>query len=73
VIVVIKNYYFCIVNLLTRLPFQPEAPGDADDATIVADAEGEPLEVQEITEGHTLAESPQKDAEDDANAERAKV
>jgi hypothetical protein len=50
-------------------------PGDGDDATVVADFEGEPSEVQEITEGHAhaQAEGPQKDAEADANVERAKV
>jgi hypothetical protein len=40
---------------------------------MVADVEGEPLEVQEITEGHAQAESPQKDAEADANVERVQV
>jgi hypothetical protein len=53
--------------------FQLEAPGDGDDATIVADIEGEPSEVQEITEGHAQAESPQKDIEADANTKRAEV
>jgi hypothetical protein len=53
--------------------FQPEAPGDGDDATMVADVEGEPSEVQGITEGHAQAESPQKDVKADADAERAKM
>jgi hypothetical protein len=73
VIIVIKNYYFYIVNLLTRWPFQLEAPGDGDDATVVVDIKGEPSGVQEITEGHTQAESPQKDVEADANIEGTKV
>jgi hypothetical protein len=40
---------------------------------VVGDAEGEPSEVKEITKDHAQAESPQKDAEADANAERAEV
>jgi hypothetical protein len=40
---------------------------------MVADAEGELSEVQEITEGHAQAESPQKDTEADVIAERPEV
>jgi hypothetical protein len=42
---------------------------------MVVDIEGEPSKVQEITEGHAhaQAESPQKDAEADANVQRAEV
>jgi hypothetical protein len=40
---------------------------------VVADTEGEPLEVQEITVDHAQAESSQKDTEADANTERAEV
>jgi hypothetical protein len=55
--------------------FQSKAPGDGDgdDVTVVADTEGGPLEVQEITNDLAQAESPQKDAEADANTERAEV
>jgi hypothetical protein len=37
--------------------------------TMVVDAKGEPSEVQEITEDHAQAQSPEKDVEADANAE----
>jgi hypothetical protein len=40
---------------------------------MVADSEGEPSEVQEITEGHARAESPQKDIKANANTERTEV
>jgi hypothetical protein len=40
---------------------------------VVADVEGEPSKVQEITKGHAQAESPQKDTEANVNVERAKV
>jgi hypothetical protein len=64
---------FCIVNLLTRWVFQSEAPGDGDDMAVVAGAEGEPSEIEEITEDQIQAKSPQKDAEADADVERAEV
>jgi hypothetical protein len=64
---------FCIANLLTRWLFQPEAPGDGDDTVVVAGDEGEPSEIEEITEDHIQAESLQKDAEVDADAKRAEV
>jgi hypothetical protein len=41
---------FCIVKLLIRCLFQLEAPGDGDDTAMVAGAEGEPSEIEEITE-----------------------
>jgi hypothetical protein len=40
---------------------------------MVADVECEPSEVQEITEGHAQAKSPQKDNEADVNVERVEV
>jgi hypothetical protein len=64
---------FYIVNLLTRWLFQPEAPGDGDDTAVVAAAKGEPSGVEESTEDQIQADSPQKDAEADANAKRAEV
>jgi hypothetical protein len=48
-------------------------PNDGDDATMVADVECEPSEVQEITEGHAQAKSPQKENEADVNVERVEV
>jgi hypothetical protein len=59
--------------LLTRRLLQLEAPSDGDDATMVGDTEGEPSEVQEITEGHAQAESPQKDIKANVNTEKAEV
>jgi hypothetical protein len=40
---------------------------------VVADVEGEPSEVKEITEDHAQSKSPQKDTEADVNDERAEV
>jgi hypothetical protein len=40
---------------------------------VVANAEGEPSKFKENIEDHAQDESPQKDAEADANAERAEV
>jgi hypothetical protein len=60
---------FCIVKLLIRCLFQLEAPGDGDDTTMVTGAEGEPSEIEEITEDQIQAKSPQKDVKADADAE----
>jgi hypothetical protein len=64
---------FCIVNLLTRWLFQPEALDNGDDTAMVADAKGEASEIEEITECQIQAESPQKHVEADADAERVEV
>jgi hypothetical protein len=62
---------FYLVNWLTRLLFQLDAPGDDDN--MVAAVEGEPLNVEETAKGQTHVGSPQDDAEVDANGERAEV
>jgi hypothetical protein len=64
---------FCIVNLLTRWLFQPDAPSGGDDMAVMAGAEGEPSEIEEIIEDQIQVESPQKDVKADADAERAEV
>jgi hypothetical protein len=40
---------------------------------VVADVEGEPSKVHDITKGHAQAKSPQKDTEADAIVEKAEV
>jgi hypothetical protein len=62
---------FCLVNCLTRLLFQSEAPRDDDNMVVVA--EGEPSNVEDTAEGQTHAGSPQDYAEADADAKRAEV
>jgi hypothetical protein len=64
---------FCIVNLLTRCLFPPEAPSVGDDMAVMAGAEGEPLEIEEVTEDQIQAESPQKDTKAEADAERGEM
>jgi hypothetical protein len=53
------------------LLFQLEAPSDDDNR--MAGAEGEPSNIEEITEDQTHVGSPQGDAKADADAERAEV
>jgi hypothetical protein len=62
---------FCLINWLTTLLFQSKAPGDDDN--VMAGAEGEPLNIEEIAESQTHAGSLQDDAEADVDAERAEV
>jgi hypothetical protein len=50
---------------------QLKAPGDDDN--VMAGAEGEPLNIEEIVESQTHACSLQDDAEADVDAERAEV
>jgi hypothetical protein len=70
--VIIENQEkICLVNWLTMLLFQLEAPGDDDN--MMAGVEGEPLNVEETAEGQTHAGSSQDDAEADADVERAEV
>jgi hypothetical protein len=64
---------FCIVNLLTKRPFQPEAPCDGDDVVVVTSAIGEPSKIEEIAEDQIQARSPHKGAEADVDAGRAEV
>jgi hypothetical protein len=64
---------FCIVNLLTRLPFQLKAPNDGDDPVMIAGAKGGPSKIEEIIEDQIQVESPQEDIEADAYAERVEM
>jgi hypothetical protein len=62
-----------------RLPFQSETldddggAGSGDDVAVVAGAEGEPSEFDEVNGDHSQSGSPRNDVEFDADAERAEV
>jgi hypothetical protein len=61
------------MNWLMECLFQSEAPGDGDDTTTVATAQGRDSDVEEIAKGQTRAGPSQEDAEAELDGERAEV